>query len=301
MQVQIGDRTFDVGGKYFTAELRDSRECLDDVAALQARMAEDGYLFIRGLHDRDQVLAARKEILEKLAANGKLDPSAPLDDALPNPTSSEPPSGSVRGKEHLKDGPELKALIEGPPVMGFFDRYFGKPALTFDFKWLRVVGPGISSTMHYDIVYMGRGTKNLYTGWTPLGDVPLDLGPVVICLGSHRFEKIKATYGQMDVDRDLIQGWFSNDPAEMVDTFGGRWAGTDFQAGDVLIMSMFLMHASITNATNRLRLSVDTRYQPADEPVDDRWVGSVPKTHTEYWKPDAQLEPLEQSREKWGV
>jgi hypothetical protein len=50
-----------------------------------------------------------------------------------------------------------------------------------------------------------------------------------------------------------------------------------------------------------LRLSVDTRYQPADEPVDDRWVGSVPKTHTEYWKPDAQLEPLEQSREKWGV
>jgi hypothetical protein len=61
------------------------------------------------------------------------------------------------------------------------------------------------------------------------------------------------------------------------------------------------MHASITNATNRLRLSVDTRYQPADEPVDDRWVGSVPKTHTEYWKPDAQLEPLEQSREKWGV
>jgi hypothetical protein len=114
-------------------------------------------------------------------------------------------------------------------------------------------------------------------------------------------EQVKATYGAMDVDKDLIQGIFTNDPAEMVDRFGCRWGTTHFRPGDVVIMNMFLMHASLTNLTNRIRISVDTRYQLASEPVDPRWVGETPETHSEYWKADAKLEPLEKSREKWGV
>ena len=76
---------------------------------------------------------------------------------------------------------------------------------------------------------MNRGTKQLYTCWTPLGDLSLDMGPLVLCLGSHRFEQIKNTYGQADVDRDLIAGHFSEDPMEIVDKFGGQWATTHCQ------------------------------------------------------------------------
>ena len=31
---------------------------------------------------------------------------------------------------------------------------------------------------HYDVVYMGRGTPRLYTSWTPIGDAPLEDGPL---------------------------------------------------------------------------------------------------------------------------
>jgi hypothetical protein len=42
---------------------------------------------------------------------------------------------------------------------------------------------------------------------------------------------------------------------------------------------MYTMHASMDNHTNRLRLSTDTRYQLAAEPVDERWIGEDPIAH----------------------
>jgi hypothetical protein len=53
--------------------------------------------------------------------------------------------------------------------------------------------------------------------------VPLEHGPLALLVGSHRFERVKETYGKMDVDRDHVTGWFSNDPIDLVDTFGGQW------------------------------------------------------------------------------
>ena len=43
---------------------------------------------------------------------------------------------------------------------------------------------------------------------------------------------------------------------------------------------MFLVHASLDNQTeNRLRISSDSRYQRASEPIDERWVGANPPGH----------------------
>jgi ectoine hydroxylase-related dioxygenase (phytanoyl-CoA dioxygenase family) len=161
------------------------------------------------------------------------------------------------------------------------------------------VGPGSNTGAHYDIVYMGRGTQNVYTCWTPLGDVSYDLGPLALLVGSHRFERVKETYGRMDVDRDHVTGWFSNDPVELVDRYGGQWQTSEFRAGDVLIFGMFTMHASINNTSDRFRISSDTRYQLASEPVDERWIGPKPKAHYAWQK--GETVPMEEARKKWGV
>src|SRR5262249_11392746 len=153
-----------------------------------------------------------------------------------------------------------------PRIMGFFDRLYGEKCTTFDYKWLRFVTTGATTGLHYDIVYMGRGSQRLNTVWTPLGDVDFASGPLAILLGSHNlpsYQKVRDTYGRMDVDRDLVDGWFSNDPCELVDRFGGQWGTTEYRAGDALIFGMQMMHASLVNTTNRFRISCDTRYQPA--------------------------------------
>ena len=52
---------------------------------------------------------------------------------------------------------------------------------------------------------------------------------------------------------------------------------TDFLAGDAVVLRTDLVHQSATNVTSELRLSCDTRWQPAHEPRDDRvkvWHGA---------------------------
>jgi hypothetical protein len=60
---------------------------------------------------------------------------------------------------------------------------------------------------------------------------------------------------------------------------GGRWLTTEFRMGDVLTFTMGTVHASLDNHTNRFRLSSDSRYQLASEPIDDRWIGEKPPAH----------------------
>jgi hypothetical protein len=282
-------------GRYL-GELREANALLADVEALRARMAEDGYLLIRGLFERERVLEARQQLVTVLAREGALDPEEPPMDAVAAPGHH----GGFRGGENdLTGSPAFRSLVESTPIMGFFQRFLGGEPVTYDYKWLRVVGPGSNTGAHYDVVYMGRGTHNLYTCWTPLGDVSYALGPLALLVGSHRFERVKETYGRMDVDRDHVTGAFSNDPIELVDTFGGQWRTSEFRAGDALIFGMFTMHASLNNTSNRFRLSSDTRYQLQGEPIDERWIGPKPKAHYAWTK--GPTVTMEEARAKWGV
>lgn len=296
--VHFGERELAWDGPYL-GSLRDANALLDDPPALRARLAEDGYLLVRGLHRREAVLAARAAVLARVAEEDAFLPGTRREDAIINPARR---AGAFVGGHEATRLPAFLQVVEGRPVMEFFHRLFGEPAMTFDYKWMRLVGHGDFTGAHMDNVYMGRGSQRLYTVWTPLGDVPLAQGPLALLLGSHAlptYARVRDTYGQMDVDRDRVGGWFSNDPVELVDRFGGRWATSSFAAGDCLIFGMYMMHGSLTNVSDRYRLSCDTRYQPASDPADERWVGPKPKAHYA-WHSGPQV-PMSDKRREWGV
>ena len=77
----MGSDEMELGGKYLST-LREANDLLDDPVALRARMADDGYLLIRGLQDPNRVRAARQVVLDNLAANGQVDPEYPLDQGV---------------------------------------------------------------------------------------------------------------------------------------------------------------------------------------------------------------------------
>ena len=60
---------------------------------------------------------------------------------------------------------------------------------------------------------------------------------------------------------------------------GGRWLSADYRIGGILVFTMGTVHGSISNFSNRIRLSSDSRYQCASEPADDRWIGENPVGH----------------------
>jgi ectoine hydroxylase-related dioxygenase (phytanoyl-CoA dioxygenase family) len=298
MKVQIGNRELEMGSKYLT-ELRSSNDIISDFKALRTRLQEDGYLLIRGFHNRNKVLDARMDFIRKLKDMGRLDSNASVELGM---IGSENKS-AIWGKgavELEQDFPHFLEVVNSNSVMNFFEQLLDGPVLTYDYKWPRAVASGGNTGAHYDVVYMGRGTKDVYTMWTPFGDTSLELGTLTMLLGSQHYEKIKKTYGKMDVDRDNVAtGWFSEDPLEIVDTFGGQWATTNFEAGDAIIFGMYMMHSSLNNMTNCYRISSDTRYQLASEPVDERWMGTKPKGHYAWGKtpPKSVIE----ARKEWGV
>ena len=295
MILTMNKHPLELNGKYL-GMLREANDLLGNLDALNARLEEDGYLLIRGLHNRRKVQAARQLLLEKLDENGQLDKSYPLTQGVPAAGKRGRFPG---GNKQVTHDQAFLDVVESPEIMDFCEMYFEAPVITYDFKWLRVIPPGGFTGAHYDIVYMGRGTKRVLTCWTPLDDVPFELGPLMLLVGSHRFEAIRRTYAEMDVDRDHVTESFSYDPIELVDRHGGRWGTSSFEMGDVLIFGMYTMHASLDNTTNRFRLSTDTRYQRADEPVDERWIGEDPIAHYAWTK--GKTVPMEEMRQRWGV
>lgn len=275
--------------------LRDSSDLLDDMSALHERMAEDGYLLLRGLIDRDKVLKARETVFKHLDASNALVPDTPLLHGVMGGRSPQ-----MMGREGIQHHDDVLNVIEGEELFNFFERYFDEPAITYNFKWLRAVGNEEYTGAHMDYVYMGRGSGRLHTCWVPFGDIPIEQGTLVMCPGSHRsesFARIRETYGRMDVDRDLVEGWFTKEPMEITDKTGGTWVSGDFAAGDVIIFGMHTMHASTTNLTNRFRLSCDIRFQPAGDPVDERWR----KQGVGHTSQHVKVKPMEEARAEWGV
>ena len=301
MKVKFFGNDMEVGGPYLTTDLHDSNDILQDGEKLMRRLRRDGYLLIRKLRDPDLVLSARRAVLESMNAHGLLKPGSELMEGILNPDAKHASTTGVRGNEEYRQLPAVQAMFAEKVVPDFFDTLLGGASGTFDFQWMRVARNGAESPIHSDIVFMGRGTHNLYTCWTPIGDVTLNMGPIVLCLGSEKIEALQKTYWASDVDRDLIEGYFSKDPMEMVTKFGGSWATSEFHPGDVLIFGMHILHASLANLSDRYRISADMRYQLASEPFDERWKGMPLKKHYAFWDPAAKLEPAQESRRRWGV
>ena len=259
---------------------------------LRERLARDGYLYLPGFFERDDVLAVRASLTQRLADQGLLNPAFPAIEAVWNPerrTAFQP--------DLAQRNPVLEDLVYGEALLGFYEGLLGESVRHFDYAWLRAVGPGMGTPPHCDLVYMGRGTRNLLTCWIPYGDVPLDLGGLIVLENSHRQADRLRAYLDTDVDaycenrpgdvRKVREGegwshpgWLSANPATLREKLGGRWLTAEWKAGDLITFRMDLVHGSLDNATDRIRLSSDTRYQRAGEPADERWVGPNPPGHS---------------------
>ena len=302
--IQFGPQQVELNGKYLGNNLIDSTPLLraNDFPALRQSMKDNGYLLIRGFHSRETVMAARKRVFEFMQEGGAVKAGTDPEEAIP----AEPEKHvGLFGKSGVAQSPEVLAVIESTKLLDFYSEYFGTKSMTYDYKWMRAVkAPGYTGS-HMDIVYMGRGTtEKLITCWTPFGDIPIELGTLGILVGSHNlpsWQKVRDTYGKKDVDRDRVEGWFCNDPIELMDKYGGKWETTDFRAGDILMFGMWTIHSSTSNTTDRFRLSTDTRYQPANEPVDERWIGETPKAHYQWYSEPTKMVKMADKKKEWGV
>ena len=299
----FGCQALDTSPDHF-GPLRPSIDAVEDRDELYRRLAQDGYLFLPGFLDRDQVVAARLSSLECLAELDLFQEGYPLVEGVLKPGVHK-----RSADEPTRDNPALQQLLYAGRMMELYEFILGGPIRHYDYTWFRAKTPTANAATepHCDIVYMGRGSKRVHTSWTPLGDVPYEMGGLMILEKSHLQEELKQSYGQTDVDvycenegeaialiaqargenRELSSeekqsikwttlGAFAADPITAQNQVGGRWLSAEYSMGDLIVFGMYLMHGSHDNQTDRIRISTDSRYQLAAEPMDERWVGKNP-------------------------
>ena len=274
----------------------------DNHSSLLESLDRQGYLFLREMFPREAVLNVRSEICDAMAKKGLLiaanDPidCIPADPILGNDTSK----GSSTFDSIPDQCPAMKELLYGSNTQSFFEGLLGGPVRHYDLTWFRGIAPGLGTVPHCDVVYMGRGTHDLLTMWVPYGEISLEMGGLMVLEDSmtEPVQQKLRNYLARDVDEycenrslpdhvdlqskmdnKVWNGWLARNPVSLQKNLGGRWLTAEYQPGDALIFSCKLVHESLDNQSNAFRLSSDCRYQRADQPIDERFVGEGPFGH----------------------
>jgi ectoine hydroxylase-related dioxygenase (phytanoyl-CoA dioxygenase family) len=238
-----------------------SNELLGQPEALRARAATDGYLYFRRLVPVEALTEVRDDILALCREAGWLAPDSDFEQPRAN-LAAKCIEGEPRFMEvydRLMRLESFHTLAHHPAILTALRALFGEEVLVHPRNIARLVFPQtneFTTPPHQDYVHI-QGTEETWTTWFPLLDCPRELGGLVVLSGSHE-GGLQPTHaakgaGGLGVATDLL-------PYE--------WHGGDFAAGDVLFFKSLTVHKALPNTTpDRLRLSVDFRYQPVSHPV----------------------------------
>jgi len=237
----------------------ESSALLDDPEALRREASEEGYLFFRGLVEPERLLALRRAVLGLCDKHGWLAPGAPLMNGLAREGIRLGAYDDKRWIAFLCEVLPLPAFRElglHPRILRVLEAMYGEPAVPHQGDLCRVVAPAtpeFTTLPHQDHYYL-RGSDRVWTAWLPLGDCPVELGGLAVLPRSHR-DGLLAHAGAGSGTRG-------------VEITGDRtWAMSDLNAGDVVLSSCLTVHRAGDNLTDRLRISVDYRYQPASAAI----------------------------------
>lgn len=259
--------------------------------------AADGYVIIRGLLDVQEdlapVVAEYDALVDTLAcdwlAQGLIagyDPEAPLaerlvtlmresDGACYQPLDiSLPLTGVIQENTPMHHGQAVFDLIRNPKLLDAVEQFIGPEIYSNPVQHMRIKAPEryISEQVREAHTLIGRtfwhqdlgviapeaDNSNVLSVWIPIIDTDEENGCLVVARGSHR-------KGLVHHCRTSLRNGIAEDRVE------GERTPLPMKAGDVLFLNKCTMHASLPNRCDRLRWSVDLRYNPIDDPTGRPW------------------------------
>jgi ectoine hydroxylase-related dioxygenase (phytanoyl-CoA dioxygenase family) len=239
--------------------LVDARSLRSGGAALREFLAHEGYLFLPQLLDPAGVAAVEAEVAQALVDAGWADAT--------DPRAARPARGPVLDRDPdfllgyacIQGIEAFHRLAHDERLLELLETLFGSLPLVHPRKTCRAIWPGGAGTAtpnHQDWPFE-QGTSDLVTAWVPLHDCPPETGALRVLRGSHRALRVLPLH-PVDGPGGFGLDVAADDP---------RWATAAFRAGDVLVFHGCTVHGSLANGSDRIRLSVDYRYQPRTEPI----------------------------------
>ncbi len=245
-------------------EFRVSNDILDDPIELRRRVDEEGYLFFKRLQDPDWLWDLRRDMLSVIEKGGWLeagtDPMDGIADISKRCTEGDPEYPAVYHQVYRLES--FHRAGHWPVVVDTMRKIIDAPVMPHPAKVARLWFPQFTehtTPAHQDFVHF-QGTYETYTCWTPVGDCPRELGGLAILPGTH---KARIVY---DHHFSLGAGALGVDENRQA----GEWLTTDYEIGDCLVFHSLTLHQALPNLSgDRLRISLDNRYQAVGSPVAD--------------------------------
>lgn len=245
-----------------------------DRDALWSRLRQDGYLYLPRFLDPQTVLEFRRYYFASLAGTGLVRGDA--DPAIGLSAGTDVDRQQLRHVLFSKIVPseQYAAFCTQPAIKDWFAWFLADDVHLHRRKILRHTRPGdhgigTATQAHYDLVYLREGTDRVLSLWVPLGDCPHTMGGLIYLEGTHHRTLQEEKEGRLRRPAASITA----DLPSLADEYDTRWLMTDYQAGDVVVHSAYIVHAALDNVDpgGRLRLSTDIRYQRRTDPIDWRW------------------------------
>lgn len=142
----------------------------------------------------------------------------------------------------------LKEVGLSSPIIG------ARAAMQFNSRFLSKDGSKHWKLDAHQDWRTGQGSLDSTVIWFPMVDAGADIGALQVIPGSHKI-------GLKESSTSGYQGGITADLNE------GEFVQTQFEVGDILVFSAFLIHQSGNNITNNIRWSVQLRYNNLDEPT----------------------------------
>ena len=246
-------------------ELRVSNDALDNPAELRRRIADEGYLFFRGLMPSKGLHALRVEMMSAIQDAGWLiagtDPADGIADISMRYTEGDNEYSAGYAQVYKLENFHRSAHWD--EVTSTVAKILGGEIMPHPQKVARIWFPKYTehtTPTHQDYVHF-QGSFNTLTCWAPVGDCPLELGGLAVIPRSHRVQRVLEHHFSLGAG-GLIVDETEHDEIDPV------WHSTDYECGDALFFPALTIHKALPNYTeDRLRLSLDNRYLKVGEEI----------------------------------
>ena len=244
-------------------EFRVSNDALQDGEELRRRLDDEGYLFFKKLQNRDKLLSLRRDMTRVLHAGGWLvadaDPMRGIANVTHRCTEGDLDYNKVYFQVQRLES--FHSLPHEPELMGAAERIMAGKAIPLPGKKARIWFPKFkehTTPLHQDFVHY-QGSMGTLTCWSPVGDCPIELGPLAVLPGSHKVKKVLPHHFSLGAGGLIIDLEEQTPKHPELDT---TWLSTNFELGDTLFFPALTVHKALPNVTeDRMRISLDNRYQ----------------------------------------
>jgi ectoine hydroxylase-related dioxygenase (phytanoyl-CoA dioxygenase family) len=224
---------------------------------------------IKNFYDSRDISTLEKEILEKIRIR----------------------KNDIGIKEVLSEMQEFdsyKRVVNSLELKEFIETVFNCKCNLYTRKVLRYKSPvsPFSTGVHYDFVYLRRGSGEVFNVWIPIGDIKLDQGGISYLENSKPISKeLELNYikDSTKLSPDLRtsaynklskrNAWITLNMLKYSKEKNKKWLVSNFKAGDIVIHSPYIIHATFANANskNEVKISTDIRFDYSKDEADVRW------------------------------